>query len=389
MSSDKSAPQYPPYAFGLDIIRFCCALMVALFHFTWRHGDDADVMPFGWVGVQVFFVISGVVIAMSATASTPYRFVRSRFLRLYPAAWIAAAISFAILSVVPWSSYQALGIGVIPQLGALASSLVLVGEYALATAYWTLPIEIAFYVIVFIAMLRGAIALPLVARWLALVSGAYIACLCYMVATTSAPGMLDLGYGLKNMLLLRHGVFFAIGIYLWMAAQRMRLARRDWILLVIAMVAGVLEVVCRAVSLEDIFAVGNEGPLDITWVVAAALLVFAVLLMAIFASVSNAGRWLPSARALAMMRTLGLLTYPFYLLHEVVGGAVLSAAIGHDLDRPAGLALATAAALGIAWLVAAFAEPKLRDLIVRAVRWTRGLSLRIRHLRPTDNCRPN
>lgn len=377
MSSNTPAPHYPPYAFGLDIIRFCCALMVALFHFTWRVGDEADVMPFGWVGVQVFFVISGVVIAISATSSTPYRFVRSRFLRLYPAAWVCAAISFAILSVVPWSAYQAQGIGVIPQPDALAGAIMLVGQTALATAYWTLPIEIAFYGAILLAMLGGGIALPVVARLLALVSGAYIVALSYMVATTAGPGALDLGYGLKNMLLLRHGVFFAIGIYLWLAAQGRRLGRSDQALLVLSLAAGMLEIICRAASLEDIFAAGEEGRPDITWVIVAALLVFAALLAAIFASVSNASRWAPSARAGATMRTLGLLTYPFYLLHEVVGGAVVHAATDHDLDRPASLLLATAAALAIAWLVAAFAEPTLRDFLIRAVRWARSTSTRL------------
>lgn len=384
LSSETPSPHYPTYAFGLDIIRLGCALMVALFHFSWRTANEAGVMPFGWVGVQVFFVISGVVIAMSATSSTPYLFVRSRFLRLYPAAWIAAAISFAVLSVVPWSAYQALGIGVIPRLGALGSAIVLVGEYALATAYWTLPIEIAFYLVVYIAMLRGGSTLPAVGRLLALASGAYIVCLSYMVATTSAPGMLDLGYGLKNMLLLRHGVFFAIGIYMWMGAQRMRLDARDRALLVFSIGAGMLEIVCRALSLEDIFAVGAEGPVDVRGVAAAALLVFAVLSTAIFASLVNAGRWVPSARSGAAMRMLGLVTYPFYLLHEVVGGAVLYAAIGHDLGRPASLALALGVALAIAWLVAAFAEPRLRALVIAAVRWARGTSRRILRCRPAE-----
>lgn len=351
--------------------------MVALFHFTWRVGNEADVMPFGWVGVQVFFVISGVVIAISATSSTPYRFVRSRFLRLYPAAWICAAISFAILSLVPWSAYQAQGIGVIPQPGALAGAIMLVGQTALATAYWTLPIEIAFYVVVLLAMLSGRMALAAVARLLALVSAAYIVALSTMMAMSAGAGVLDLGYGLKNMLLLRHGVFFAIGIYLWLAAQGKSLAAGDWALLGMSVAAGMLEIVCRAMSLEDIFAADVDGPLDIAWVAVGALLVFGALLAAIFASVCNAGRWRPSARAAATMRTLGLLTYPFYLLHEVVGGAAVHTAAGHDLSRPASLLLATLSSLCIAWLVAAFAEPTLRDFLIRVVRWARSTRTRL------------
>ena len=377
MSSDHLSPHHASYAFGLDLVRFGCALVVALFHFTWRIPNEAHIMPFGWVGVQVFFVISGVVIANSAIASTPYRFARNRFLRLYPAAWIAAAISFAILSVVPTPAYHALGIGVNPEWRALASSLVLVGEQALATAYWTLPIEIAFYAMVFIALLRGRVRLRAVARLLAVASSAYLVSLFYLLVTTSGPGVLDLGYGLKNMLLLRHGVFFAIGIYLWMATQRQPLDRSDRVLFGLSLGAAALEIICRSVSLTTIFAAGDAGPLDIRWVTVGALLAFAALLAAIRVSLVNAKRWTPSARAGARIRMLGLVTYPFYLVHEVVGGAMLVVASDKGLGRPPALALAIAATLAVAWLIAAFAEPALRQAIVRGARWVRGSGVRI------------
>jgi len=377
LSSDHLSPHHASYAFGLDLVRFGCALVVALFHFTWRIPNEAHIMPFGWVGVQVFFVISGVVIANSAIASTPYRFARNRFLRLYPAAWIAAAISFAILSVVPTPAYHALGIGVNPEWRALASSLVLVGEQALATAYWTLPIEIAFYAMVFIALLRGRVRLRAVARLLAVASSAYLISLFYLLVTTSGPGVLDLGYGLKNMLLLRHGVFFAIGIYLWMATQRQPLDRSDRVLFGLSLGAAALEIICRSVSLTTIFAAGDAGPLDIRWVTVGALLAFAALLAAIRVSLVNAKRWTPSARAGARIRMLGLVTYPFYLVHEVVGGAMLVVASDKGLGRPPALALAIAATLAVAWLIAAFAEPALRQAIVRGARWVRGSGVRI------------
>lgn len=73
---------------------------------------------------------------------------------------------------------------------------------------------------------------------------------------------------------------------------------------------------------------------------------------------------------------LGLVTYPFYLAHEVVGGAILVAATGNGLGRPAGLALAIAATLAVAWLIAALAEPALRQAIVRGARWVRGSGAR-------------
>jgi peptidoglycan/LPS O-acetylase OafA/YrhL len=54
---------------------------------------------FGWVGVEIFFVISGFVIANSASKSSPKEFLFGRALRLYPAVWIASTLSLVILLI--------------------------------------------------------------------------------------------------------------------------------------------------------------------------------------------------------------------------------------------------------------------------------------------------
>jgi peptidoglycan/LPS O-acetylase OafA/YrhL len=52
---------------------------------------------FGWVGVEIFFVISGFVIANSASKSSPKEFLFGRALRLYPAVWVSSTLSFLVL----------------------------------------------------------------------------------------------------------------------------------------------------------------------------------------------------------------------------------------------------------------------------------------------------
>src|SRR5262249_53112044 len=99
------------YYYGLDGLRFFSALAVCVFHlafYIWAtdYAEMArifadppkfeEITPLawaGWVGVEIFFVISGFVIAHSANGATPMAFLRSRMLRLFPAAWVCAIIT--------------------------------------------------------------------------------------------------------------------------------------------------------------------------------------------------------------------------------------------------------------------------------------------------------
>src|ERR1700736_5214925 len=96
---------------GLDLLRCTAAIMVMLYHYAcfmpvWYWGfNRAAYEPgisfhalipyswFGWMGVQIFFVISGFVIAYSSNHATPVWFLKSRFLRLFPTLWVCSLIT--------------------------------------------------------------------------------------------------------------------------------------------------------------------------------------------------------------------------------------------------------------------------------------------------------
>jgi exopolysaccharide production protein ExoZ len=327
-------------------------------------------MPFGWIGVQVFFVISGVVIANSAATASPLQFLRGRVLRLYPAAWIAALINIAILLMVPRSHYQALGISVIPHLGAFARSLTLFGDYFLASSYWTLPIELTFYAIVFAALCTGgAERFRLIARTLVTVSMSYLLLLFLVTLHVLDAPWLNLGYGLKNALLVRHGSYFAIGIYFWMITNRRDIHRADYLFFAAALCASILEIYCRASELVGVFAAGSSVPSGAEVLSIASIAAFFCFAATIFMSLRYADKWIPSKKAKGILRTLGLMTYPYYLTHEVIGGAILHHAKLLGLSHPAGIFLALMSVGFVSYVIALHAEPIARQLISRSINW--------------------
>src|SRR6201994_3264280 len=141
----------------LHRLRFASALGVAVFHLTFwswarastgvapgfEHYVAADLqfqsaapfIWFGWVGVEIFFVISGFVIANSASKSSPREFLIGRALRLYPAVWVCATMTFIVLLLFAGGSTSKF---VGPYLKAM--TLVpkgVIGEW-LDGVYWTL-----------------------------------------------------------------------------------------------------------------------------------------------------------------------------------------------------------------------------------------------------------
>lgn len=99
---------------GLDLFRFAAAGLVMAFHLactSWLvpSSEAAELVgrpmafpgllplsSIGWIGVPIFFVISGYVIAYSASRTSASAFFMSRFLRLMPGIMFCATVTFAL-----------------------------------------------------------------------------------------------------------------------------------------------------------------------------------------------------------------------------------------------------------------------------------------------------
>nr|WP_283815567.1 acyltransferase [Bradyrhizobium campsiandrae] len=368
----------------LDPLRFAAALAVAIFHqmfWSWAWTSigvpgfertvAADVLYpsaapytwFGWVGVEIFFVISGFVIANSAIQSSPGAFLLGRALRLYPAVWVCATATLLVLLLFGSGPASEL---ILPYIHAMLMVPKGVTGQWLDEVYWTLAAETAFYGLVFCAMLTKTVTLRHLAWGLTVYSAIFNA-VALLVASCTTPS--DLPYLVILMFrvpcaafLLSHGCFFALGIWLFIAANR-RMTPLEQLAIAVACVSGAAEIyVFASFFLTSIPAIADQSALVPIMVWAAA-----VLLMAIAAVRSRRSARTSFPAAPAFLRTLGLITYPLYLTHNVIGSAIIRALVVSGLDATTALWIALTMLVLGSWFICAKIEPAVRSALVQTL----------------------
>ena len=144
----------------LDGLRGLAIALVVLFHTFSRWPDYIDLVAvyggfplfkYGWLGVQLFFLISGYVIFMSLDRQDSFRgFIKARFLRLWPAMFFA---TFLIYLSAPLFASRPAGQ---PEIWDIISGLLFIqpdfiqkiipSAGLLEGAFWSLFVEVKFYI---------------------------------------------------------------------------------------------------------------------------------------------------------------------------------------------------------------------------------------------------
>ncbi|MFK0294242.1 acyltransferase family protein [Streptomyces sp. NPDC090442] len=149
----------------MDGLRLLAALAVVLYHFVAREGawssdakalfpDSFSLAAYGWLGVQLFFLISGFVICMSCWGRSLGDFFTSRVVRLFPAYWFAVLATAAGLIVFRGDGDRLSWRTVLTNLTMLHEPL---GVEHVDGVYWTLFAEMRFYLL-FAALAWWALA---------------------------------------------------------------------------------------------------------------------------------------------------------------------------------------------------------------------------------------
>jgi peptidoglycan/LPS O-acetylase OafA/YrhL len=321
----------------IDGLRLLAAAMVVAYHYVaydrggakpWGAGA-VQTFPeihlpasYGWLGVELFFVISGFVISLSAWGRTPGAFFRSRVTRLFPAYWAAVAITFTVVGL--WPTVRSSG-GVSAALVNLTMLQEPLGVRPVDPVYWTLWAEARFYLLFALVVWRG-----LTYR------RAMIFCFAWLIGAVFAV-QADLPL-LTAVLQPDYAPYFIAGIGFFLV-HRFGSHVLTWALVAVSFLMAQHHVVVgtRVVATQIL-----QRPLPVGPAVLIVVAIFAVM-----AAVSLG--WLSAIRW-RWLTVAGALTYPLYLLHQNVGWVLISALRQH-LPRYATLAVVTTVILLAAWLL--------------------------------------
>ncbi|MBY0282639.1 MAG: acyltransferase [Sphingomonas sp.] len=338
----------------LDGLRGVAILSVVLWHYTnWDYVRffpygamfaAIPVLDHGWVGVNIFFLISGYVILLTLERCSSFgQFMARRWLRLFPAMLIASLGIFAASRVLgdfmPHGRPDAVNLlpGLTFLIPPIWQAVLRRPVDELDGVFWTLYVEMGFYLsfgfLYFrLGWRRGL--LTLTALWL-------------MVLV--APPLAKLGDHQFMLKAIEVVQWFGTAYFGWFVSGALFLKSHD---------SPVVFAAAIIVGLVSAFTSGLWQPNDLL------SSLYLSGCVAFFAAIQRM-RALQRVLSSRFLLFIGAISYPLYLLHNEIGIGLIAAA-PRVLPRfafpllPIAMAMAMMAA---AWIVTRWAEPWTRVLV--------------------------
>jgi peptidoglycan/LPS O-acetylase OafA/YrhL len=298
----------------IDGLRGVGASMVVLYHLGGR--TSAGWMThYGYLGVAIFFVLSGFVIAMTIgsrpiTGSFAWRFAARRAVRLDPLYWASILVAIILTAIAIKMGFDQR----LPSPSTVVAHLFYLQDLLqlspISTVYWTLCLEVQFYLFLllllwvrervkslFPGLMLGLVALSLIEQT--------------NIADLTAPGVF-----------LPYWGAFALGAMLhWVRKGEMH-----------------EDNLVSAIALTLAFTVRDHAD----WLIASVVATCAIYAAHKF---DQMGQWLSGPSA----QFLGRISYSLYLFHPLVGWTAMSLAL-RFVNEWWSLLVGLGVSLGSAWI---------------------------------------
>ncbi|MCB1225280.1 MAG: acyltransferase [Verrucomicrobiales bacterium] len=330
----KPASPTREYLPAVDVLRFIAALLVMFTHYGFRawkvNGEssitfpellDLHILRHVPLVVPLFFIISGFVIPLSAEGKSAASFARSRAVRLYPVFWLCCTLTWIITTLWASPSMQS------PPWVFGVNLTLFHGLFHLPNVdavYWTLTVEMRFYILVFVVLLlRSYPRMGLV--------------MTLWIAASFLDQIHLLPFG-ESFIAAAHAPCFVAGFF-YSEWHRGRLRPLTAGVLIAAIVLSLGRALDQAAT--DCRLTGVPiSPVTTT--------VLMLLIHLIFAAISTRRLRLTSLSRWAPI--LGGITYPLYVLHNYVGITLMQALSPH-LNRWINLLLVSFLACLVSWAI--------------------------------------
>ena len=249
----------------------------------------APVAKYGYLGVHLFFIISGFVILMTAANGSLRSFLISRLVRLYPAFWACCTITALFIVAIGAPRFNV-------SLAKYLINMTMLNEYfgvpSVDGAYWSLFVEMRFYALVCVVLLMRKIhqAQFILTLWL--------------IASVALQMMPS--YRLSQLLITSYSAFFIAGATFYLIWSE-GFSIPKFGIVILSWGLAVFRSVNDLQDFEKHFNTGMSG-----FIVAGIITLFfmAMLLVSLKGTgIFGQTRWIIA----------GSLTYPLYLLHQNIG----------------------------------------------------------------------
>lgn len=304
-----------PRANEIDLLRFIAALSVVLYHYAFlgyigqaspiRYPMLEPFAKYGHFGVELFFLISGFVILMSASHGSLKQFVISRVARLYPAFWICCTITFLVVlffgsdrAPVTFAQY----LSNMTMLSSFGFMQRIAAVPYIDGSYWSLAVEMRFYAFVVLILLLRQIhrAEIFLGIWL-----------------LSTIGVEVFGVGrLRGFLIVDYSSYFIAGAMLF---QIWAHGFSVWrvVALLTCWVLALYQAFVTIPNFEATFHT-DVNPVHVLSILSASFLCMTLIAVRKTGLIGRLN-WM----------AIGALTYPLYLVHQVVGYVIINWAFPH------------------------------------------------------------
>jgi peptidoglycan/LPS O-acetylase OafA/YrhL len=289
----------------LDLMRFVAALSVVIFHYGFRGyaagGSQlvsfSALSPFaryGYLGVNLFFMISGFVISMSAEGKSAASFAASRFRRLYPAYWVACTLTFVAVPLLGAPHLAGTFHQWLVNLTMLQQAF---GVPDIDGSYWSLFAELRFYLLIFLIW---------AGRLFRFLPAFLVVWAAYLLAAKRG-----VFWPPSRFAIFPYGAYFIAGAAFYLV-YRKRALPVAWALVGVSGVLAYYECTRDARHLTRYFE-EPISPLVAASIVLTFFVIFALLALRKLDGVARP--W---------FFTVGAMTYPLYLIHQYIGYALIN-----------------------------------------------------------------